>query len=92
MFAFRAGMIDSSETDGRIVADANGAYAVFMTGSDEIAGTSPEVFTYRARSDDKGRYRLTAGTPDSRQPVRIIRSHSLRSLCTPRAGLRYDGL
>ncbi|KAK4542675.1 hypothetical protein LTR36_006247 [Oleoguttula mirabilis] len=92
LFAFRAGIIDSSESEGRIVADASGAYAVFMTGSDEIAGTSPEAFTYRAKDDDKGRYRLTAGTPESRQPVRIIRSYSLRSLCTPKAGLRYDGL
>ncbi|KAK5134485.1 hypothetical protein LTR08_006402 [Meristemomyces frigidus] len=69
LFAFRDGIIDSSDNDGRIVADANGAYAVFMTGSDEIPGGTPEAFAYRARGDDKGRYRLTSGTPESRQPL-----------------------
>lgn len=92
LFALHAGIIDNSGSNGGIVADSNGAYAIVLTEGDEIAGASPEHFIYRARSDDSGRYRLTSGTPESRQPVRIIRSHSLRSFYTPKAGLRYDGL
>ena len=92
MFAFRDGIIDSADTTGRIVADVSGAYAVFMTDGDEIPGKTLETFTYRAKGDDKGRYRLTSATPESRQPIRILRGHSLRSFCSPKAGLRYDGL
>ena len=92
MFAFRDGIIDSGKPNGGIVACAIGAYAVLMTDDDEIWSPTPNKFTYRARSDDKGRYRLTAATPESRQPVRILRSHSLHSFWSPRAGIRYDGL
>ena len=92
LFALHAGIIDSSDPKGGIVSDAKGAYAVVMAERDEVAGSTPEQFIYRARVDDTGRYRLTSGTPESRHPVRILRSHSLRSLYTPKAGLRYDGL
>ncbi|KAI7532972.1 hypothetical protein KC331_g13306 [Hortaea werneckii] len=92
LFALYAGIIDNSDANGGVVADANGAYAVVMTEGDEVKGPSPDKFVYRARIDDTGRYRLTAGTPESRQPVRILRSHSLRSFYAPKAGLRYDGL
>ncbi|KAI7012539.1 hypothetical protein D0867_14889 [Hortaea werneckii] len=92
LFALYAGIIDNSDANGGVVADANGAYAVVMTEGDEVKGSSPDKFVYRARADDTGRYRLTAGTPESRQPVRILRSHSLRSFYAPKAGLRYDGL
>ncbi|KJY01088.1 hypothetical protein TI39_contig303g00029 [Zymoseptoria brevis] len=92
LFAHRAGIIDSGNSEGGIVSDTSGAYAVVMTGSDEVSGPTPEIFQYRARDRDPGRYRLTAGTPESRHPVRILRSHTLRSFWKPRAGLRYDGL
>ncbi|KAM0714013.1 hypothetical protein Q7P37_010977 [Cladosporium fusiforme] len=81
LFAYRAGMLDSPDPQGGVVADSKGAYAVLLTGSDEISSTTPEKFVYRSRNGDKGRYRLTAATIDSRHPVRILRSHTLRSLC-----------
>lgn len=84
--------MDSASSEGGIVSDSAGAYAVVMTNGDEIPGSSPETFQYRASDRDPGRYRLTAGTPESRHPIRILRSHSLRSFWKPRAGLRYDGL
>lgn len=63
-----------------------------MTNTEEADGTSPHAFTYRCRNDGRGRYRLTAASPDSRHPVRILRGHSLRSFWAPKAGIRYDGL
>lgn len=92
LFAHRAGIVDSGSSEGGIVSDSAGAYAVIMTHGDEIPGSTPDTFQYRARDRDPGRYRLTAGTPESRHPIRILRSHSLRSFWKPRAGLRYDGL
>lgn len=85
-------MIDSSTPQGGIVSDSKGAYAVFLTDDDELSGSTAEKFVYRARDGDKGRYRLTAATLDSRHPVRILRSHTLRSFWAPRAGIRYEGL
>lgn len=92
LFAYRAGILDSSDSQGGIVADSKGAYAVLLTGADEVLCHAPEKFVYRARNGDKGRYRLTAATIDSRHPVRVLRSHTLRSLWSPRAGVRYEGL
>lgn len=92
MFAYRAGIIDSGNPAGGIVSDSDGAYAVVLTDSDEVSGNDPNHFQYRARDGDPGRYRLTAATPESRQPVRILRSHMLHSFLKPRAGIRYDGL
>jgi hypothetical protein len=92
LFAFNAGILDSSDPHGGVVADSKGAYAVLLTGGDEISSSSGDRFVYRARDGDKGRYRLTAATIDSRHPVRILRSHSLRSFWSPRAGVRYEGL
>jgi hypothetical protein len=92
LFAFADGIIDSVTADGGIVSDANGAYAILMAGNDEVSGPSFEAFTYRAKNSDRGRYRLTAATRESRQPVRVLRSHSLRSFWAPKAGVRYDGL
>ena len=74
------------------MADGDGAYAVLLTNEDEVNGPTADAFTYRARNNDKGRYRLTAATRESRRPVRILRSHSLRSFWAPKAGIRYDGL
>lgn len=92
LFALKDGIIDSAEDTGRIVADGEGAYAILMTKTEEVIAPSPDIFTYRARINDRGRYRLTAATRDSRQPVRILRAHGLRSLWAPKAGVRYDGL
>ena len=92
LFAFNAGILDSSGPQGGIVADSKGAYAVLLTGSDEVSSASPETFVYRARDADRGRFRLTAATIDSRHPVRILRSHALHSFWSPRAGVRYEGL
>ncbi|KAF7189105.1 hypothetical protein HII31_09527 [Pseudocercospora fuligena] len=91
-FAYRDGIIDNGNSDGGVVSDGDRAYAVVLTGGDEISGPDPNSFQYRCRDKDPGRYRLTAGTPESRHPIRVLRSHSLRSLWKPRAGLRYDGL
>jgi len=92
LLAFRDGIIDSAEPRYGIIADTDGAYAILMTDQDEEASPTPDAFTYRARNDDKGRYRLTNGTSASRGQVRILRSHTLRSFWSPRAGVRYDGL
>jgi hypothetical protein len=92
LFAFNAGILDSSDPHGGIVADSKGAYAVLLTGNDEVSSASPETFVYRARDADRGRFRLTAATIDSRHPVRILRSHALHSFWSPRAGVRYEGL
>jgi hypothetical protein len=92
LFAFNAGILDSSDPQGGIVADSKGAYAILLTGSDEVSSTTPELFVYRARDADRGRFRLTAATIDSRHPVRILRSHALHSFWSPRAGVRYEGL
>ena len=92
LFAHRAGIIDSTSTEGGIVSDAKGAYAVVMTGDDEVSSSEPSMFEYRTRDRDPGRYRLTACTPQSKRPIRILRSHTLHSFWKPLAGLRYDGL
>lgn len=88
----RDGIIDSADPTGGIVADGGRAYAVLMNHNDEVDSPSSDTFTYRAKNLDHGRYRLTAATPEARQPVRILRSHSLRSFWAPKAGVRYDGL
>ena len=92
LFAFKDGIIDSADSQGGITADADGAYAILMTHDDEVGGTSPDSFTYRARDGDGGRYRLTAATRESRQGIRILRCHRLQSFWAPAAGVRYDGL
>lgn len=92
LFAFRAGIIDSSDSIGGITSDNLGAYAILMTSDEEVLGPSAEKFTYRARADDLGRYRLTAATRESRLPVRVLRAHGLRSFWAPKVGVRYDGL
>ncbi|KAJ9638348.1 hypothetical protein H2201_002732 [Coniosporium apollinis] len=91
LFAFHDGIIDVKSADGGICADKNGAYAIVLKGSDEVDGISPYTFTYRCKSDDPGRFRLTSAHSNSRNPVRVLRSHTLSSLWAPRTGIRYDG-
>lgn len=92
MFAYHDGIIENGSSTGSITCCQKVAYAILLTHEDEIASTHPNNFIYRPKDDDPGRYRLTAATMSSRQPVRILRSHTLRSLWSPRAGVRYDGL
>ena len=92
-FAFRNGMIDEkTAVNGGTTFDENGAYAILLTDrKDELEGTGPASFTYRTRYDDRGRYILSKPDP-RREPVRVLRSHKLSSLSSPRVGVRYDGL
>ncbi|KAK4574942.1 hypothetical protein LTR86_000792 [Recurvomyces mirabilis] len=92
LFAFREGIINHSEAEGGVIADSIGAYAVVLAGSQEKSCFNSSSFIFRPSNNDKGRYRLTSGAPESRQPVRILRSHNLQSFLAPKAGLRYDGL
>ncbi|KAI5367416.1 putative PUA-like superfamily, SRA-YDG superfamily protein [Septoria linicola] len=92
LFAYRDGIIDSGSSEGGIVCDGEAAYAVVMTGGDEVFGGDGETIRYRARSNDPGRYRLSAASIESRHPIRILRSHTLNSMWKPRTGLRYEGL
>lgn len=92
MFAYRAGIIDNGNPSGGITCDSEGAYALLMTHHDETKSPGPNAFTYRARSGDFGRYRLTSADVLSRQPIRVLRHHTLRSFWTPLSGVRYEGL
>ena len=92
LFAFRDGIVDSPDANRGIVADDRAAYAILLSDDEEDESESPLGFTYRARSSDLGRHRLTSATIESRQPVRVLRSHTLRSFWSPAAGVRYDGL
>nr|POE73018.1 hypothetical protein CFP56_30957 [Quercus suber] len=69
MFAFHDGIIDSPDKDGSITFDAVAAYAILMTDKEEISGADPDRFTYRAKDQGRGRYKLTACTRDSRVPL-----------------------
>jgi hypothetical protein len=42
--------------------------------------------------NDRGRFRLTAATPKSREPIRVLRSRNDNGIWGPRAGIRFDGL
>lgn len=63
-----------------------------LKGTGEVDAESEEQFTYRVPQDDRGKYRLTAATPKSRDPIRVLRSHSINSIWGPKAGIRYEGL
>ncbi|GME25113.1 protein stu1 [Neofusicoccum parvum] len=92
IFAFHAGVIDLNCTGGGICADKKGAYAVVMKGADEIYTESPDKFRYRCKSNDPGRFRMTSADFRSTYPIRVLRSHTLNSLWSPRSGIRYEGL
>lgn len=92
MYAYRAGIIDNGSPAGGVTCDSNKAYALLMTHNDELASPSLNTFTYRPRPSDCGRYRLCAATLETRLPIRVLRSHTLRSFWSPRAGIRYEGL
>lgn len=92
LFAHHAGIIGLESVDGGTTYDKNGAYALVLKDTDEVGAQSEEVFTYRSPNYDKGRFRLTAATPTSRDPIRVLRSHSTNSIWGPKAGIRYEGL
>ncbi|KAI4730620.1 hypothetical protein E4T49_01520 [Aureobasidium sp. EXF-10728] len=92
MFAFHDGIIANTSGDSGVTNCYSQAYALLLADSDEVDCTDPAHFTYRSTSGDSRRYRLCAGTLASRRPIRVLRSHTLRSFFAPRAGIRYDGL
>jgi len=92
LFAFHDGIIDSPDPRGGICADGDGAYAITLTGGDEIDGNSPELFTYRCRNHDQGRYRLVQMSLPPKRSVRVLRSHTLYASWNPAVGVRYEGL
>ena len=92
-FAFHAGIISSPSPYGGITADADGAYALTLTSVDHIESKwPPEDFSYRPRKDDPGRFRLLNSILPVKTPIRVLRSHTLHSLYSPLAGIRYEGL
>jgi hypothetical protein len=92
LFAHHAGIIGLEGVEGGTTFDKQGAYALVLKDTGEVEADSEERFTYRCPINDKGRFRLTAATPRSRDPIRVLRSHSINSIWGPRAGVRFDGL
>lgn len=92
LFAHHAGIIGLESVEGGTTYDKNGAYALVLKDTGEIDARSEEVFTYRCPINDKGKFRLTAATPTSRESIRVLRSHSINSIWGPKAGIRFEGL
>ncbi|KAF1947453.1 hypothetical protein EJ02DRAFT_333637 [Clathrospora elynae] len=92
LFAHHAGIIGLEACEGGTTYDKHGAYALLLKDTGEIEASSEERFTYRCPQNDKGRFRLTSALPKSRDPVRVLRSHSINSVWGPKAGVRYEGL
>ncbi|KAF3039359.1 hypothetical protein E8E12_006025 [Didymella heteroderae] len=92
LFAHHAGIIGLESVDGGTTYNKNGAYALLLRDTGEIDARSEETFSYRCPISDKGKFRLTAATPTSREPIRVLRSHSINSIWGPKAGVRYEGL
>jgi hypothetical protein len=92
MFAYHDGIIADSSSNGGVTTCHTQAYALLLTDGDELDCSDPAHFTYRSTRGDSRRYFLCAGTLASRRPIRVLRSHTLRSFFAPRAGIRYDGL
>lgn len=93
IFAFRAGIIDSPDPHGGIIADQDGIYGITLTGFDEFySDTGPETFKYCPRRDEKYQRQLLRANLHPKTDIRVLRSHTLRSIWSPIAGVRYDGL
>lgn len=92
MFAYHDGIIANPSSDSGVTTCYTQAYALLLADNDELDCTDPAHFTYRSTPGDVRRYHLCAGTLASRRPIRVLRSHTLRSFFAPRAGVRYDGL
>lgn len=91
IFAYHDGIISSPDPKGGITADSEGAYAITLTHIDNIDDKQSE-FKYKIRNDDPGRFRLINNFLPVKAPIRVLRSHTLRSTYAPVAGIRYDGL
>jgi hypothetical protein len=92
MFAYHDGIIANSSSNSGVTTCYTQAYALLLADGDELDCSDPAHFTYRSTRGDSRRYLLCAGTLASRRPIRVLRSHTLRSFFAPRAGVRYDGL
>ncbi|EUC49453.1 hypothetical protein COCMIDRAFT_61313, partial [Bipolaris oryzae ATCC 44560] len=92
LFAHHAGIIGLESCDGGTTYDKYGAYALLLKDTGELEASSESRFTYRVPQKDKGKFRLTSATPRSRDPVRVLRSHSINSIWGPKAGVRYEGI
>lgn len=92
MFAHHAGIIGLESCDGGTTYDKHGAYALLLKDTGELEASCESRFTYRVLQKDKGKFRLTSATPRSRDPVRVLRSHSINSIWGPKAGVRYEGV
>jgi hypothetical protein len=92
MFAFHDGIIANTSSNSGVTTCYTQAYALLLADGDELDCSDPAHFTYRSTRGDSRRYLLCAGTLASRRPIRVLRSHTLRSFFAPRAGVRYDGL
>ena len=92
LFAHHAGIIRLESVEGGTTYDKMGAYALVLKDMGEVDAQSEQVFTYRCPINDKGKFRLTAALPTSRDPIRVLRSHSINSIWGPKAGIRYEGL
>lgn len=91
LFAHHAGIIGLEAVEGGTTFDKYGAYALVLKDTGEVQACE-DNFTYRVPQADKGKYRLTAATPRSRDPIRVLRCHSINSIWGPKAGVRYEGL
>ncbi|KAF2997968.1 hypothetical protein E8E13_006319 [Curvularia kusanoi] len=92
IFAHHAGIIGIESVKGGTTFDKHGAYALVLNDTGEVDTINEHYFTYRCPVSDKGKYRLTAATARSRDPIRILRNHSATSIWGPKAGTRYEGL
>ena len=94
IFAFHDGIVSSPSSQGGITADSDGAYALMLTRLDQVtASPTADRFTYTTRQDDDpGKFRLMNSILPVKTPVRILRSHTLKSNWSPIVGVRYDGL
>lgn len=92
LFAHHAGIIGLEAVEGGTTFDKHGAYALVLKDTGEVEACHGDAFTYRCPQWDRGKFRLTAATPRSRDPIRVLRSHSINSVWGPKAGVRYEGL
>ncbi|KAF2124742.1 hypothetical protein P153DRAFT_411088 [Dothidotthia symphoricarpi CBS 119687] len=92
LFAYHAGIIGLESVEGGTTFDKHGAYALVLKDTGRVEAYSADSFTYRVPQNDKGKYRLTAATRKSRDPIRVLRSHRNNNGWGPKAGIRYEGL
>lgn len=92
IFAFRAGIIDSPDPHGGVVADPDGLYGLTLTGHDDLRNDNGDQFRYVVRKGDKNQATLLRAILHPKPSIRVLRSHTLRSSFSPIAGIRYDGL